>query len=80
MESAFNTSVESIGDRDCKIQRVSALKGYVHEHGGDIYRGSQFYGLILSGCLSSQKVNGLNLSGDGEGGIVAGGSGFSPPS
>lgn len=25
----FNTSVESIGDRDCKIQRVSALKGCV---------------------------------------------------
>lgn len=31
VESAFNTSVESIGDRDCKIQRVSALKGYVVE-------------------------------------------------
>ncbi len=29
VESAFNTSVESIGDRDCKIQRVSALKGLV---------------------------------------------------
>ena len=27
VESAFNTSAESIGDRDCKIQRVSALKG-----------------------------------------------------
>ncbi|XP_064404739.1 ADP-ribosylation factor-related protein 1-like [Halichondria panicea] len=27
VESAFNTGVESIGDRDCKIQRVSALKG-----------------------------------------------------
>ena len=28
VESAFDTSVESIGDRDCKIQRISALKGY----------------------------------------------------
>ncbi len=28
VECAFNTSVESIGDRDCKIQRVSALKGW----------------------------------------------------
>lgn len=27
VESAFDTSVESIGDRDCKIQRISALKG-----------------------------------------------------
>lgn len=27
VEGAFNTGVESIGDRDCKIQRVSALKG-----------------------------------------------------
>ena len=28
VESAFDTSIESIGDRDCRIQRVSALKGY----------------------------------------------------
>ena len=27
VESVFDTSVESIGDRDCRIQRVSALKG-----------------------------------------------------
>ena len=27
VESAFDTSVESIGNRDIKIQRVSALKG-----------------------------------------------------
>lgn len=27
IEAAFDTSVESIGDRDCRIQRVSALKG-----------------------------------------------------
>uniref|UniRef100_A0A1X7TXE8 Uncharacterized protein n=1 Tax=Amphimedon queenslandica TaxID=400682 RepID=A0A1X7TXE8_AMPQE len=29
VESAFDTSVESIGNRDCRIQRVSALRGYV---------------------------------------------------
>uniref|UniRef100_A0A1X7TNC1 ADP-ribosylation factor-related protein 1 n=1 Tax=Amphimedon queenslandica TaxID=400682 RepID=A0A1X7TNC1_AMPQE len=27
VESAFDTSVESIGNRDCRIQRVSALRG-----------------------------------------------------
>lgn len=27
VEAAFDTSVHSIGDRDCRIQRVSALKG-----------------------------------------------------
>lgn len=27
VESAFDTSVESIGDRDCRIQRISALRG-----------------------------------------------------
>lgn len=29
VEAAFDTSVRSIGDRDCRIQRVSALKGWV---------------------------------------------------
>ena len=29
VEIAFDTSVESIGNRDCRIQRVSALRGYV---------------------------------------------------
>jgi ADP-ribosylation factor related protein 1 len=27
VEAAFDTSAVSIGDRDCRIQRVSALKG-----------------------------------------------------
>ena len=27
VEAVFDTSISSIGDRDCRIQRVSALKG-----------------------------------------------------
>ena len=27
VEAVFDTSAESIGDRDCRIQRMSALKG-----------------------------------------------------
>ncbi len=30
VESAFDTSAESIGDSDCRIQRVSALKGLMY--------------------------------------------------